>query len=111
VSDESSTEIEVVGADAELMAVEAALGAELAAEQSVWRSVIMGTVIATPICVAVWIAIVVFAVGPEGPDDWLAWLGIGAGVGVLAGAFFGGWAGFTMKAHLLDELDASSARH
>jgi hypothetical protein len=36
---------------------------------------------------------------------------MGAVVGMFAGAFFGGWAGFTMKAHLLDEVDQRAAHH
>jgi uncharacterized BrkB/YihY/UPF0761 family membrane protein len=111
VSDyEPNTEVEAAGSEIAVPG-DAALEEELAAEKSVWRSVIWGTLIATPICVVIWILIVVFAVGPEDPEDWLAWLGIGAIVGVLAGAFFGGWAGFIMKAHLLDDVDARAARH
>jgi hypothetical protein len=111
VSDyEPNTEVEAAGSEIAIPG-DAALVEEVEAEKALWRSVIWGTLIATPICVVVWMLIVVFAVGPEDPEDWLSWLGIGAGVGVLAGAFFGGWAGFTMKAHLLDDIDARAARH
>jgi hypothetical protein len=111
VSDsEPNTEIEAAGSEI-LVPGDSALQEELAAEASLWRTMIWGMVIATPICIVIWMLIVVLAVGPKGPSDWFAWLGIGAIVGVLAGAFFGGWAGFTMKAHLLDEVDARGARH
>ena len=45
------------------------------------------------------------SVGGKHPS-WGAWLAIGAVVGVFAGAFFGGWAGFLAKAHVLDDVDA-----
>jgi len=83
---------------------------EIDAEKSVWRAVGWGIAIATPICIVIWCLIVVLAVGPKEPEDWAAWIGIGVIVGVFAGAFFGGWAGFTAKAHLLDEIDRSDAR-
>lgn len=106
---EPNTEVEMAGSE---IAVpdDPEFNAELAAEKSIWRAVGWGVLIATPICIVVFMLIVVVAVGPEDPEDWAAWLGIGAIVGVLAGAFFGGWAGFTMKAHLLDEIDRSDAR-
>lgn len=110
VSDEQpNTEVQAAGSEIEIAGDEGLAEAE-AAERSVWKAVIWGTVIATPICIVIWILIVIFAVGPEDPSDWAAWIGIGALVGLLAGAFFGGWAGFTVKAHLLDEADARAAR-
>jgi hypothetical protein len=111
VSDyEPNTEVEAAGSEIAVPG-DAALEEELAAEKSVWRSAIWGMIIATPVCIVIWMLIVVFAVGPKDPQDWLAWLGIGVIVGILAGIFFGGWAGFTMKAHLLDDVDARGARH
>ena len=107
---EPNTEVEAAGSEIAVPG-DAALAEELAAEKSLWRTMGWGMVIAIPICILVWMLIVALAVGPEEGKDWLAWLGIGAVVGVLAGAFFGGWAGFTMKAHLLDEVDARGARH
>ena len=111
VSDnEPNTEIEAAGSEI-FVPGDAALVEELAVEQSLWRAMFWGMVIAAPICVVIWMVIVALAVGPKSPAHWLAWLGIGAIVGVLAGAFFGGWAGFLMKAHTLDEVDSRSARH
>jgi hypothetical protein len=80
------------------------------AERALWRAVLWGTIIAIPICIVIWIAIVALAVGGKNPD-WGAWIGIGILVGLLAGAFFGGWAGFTAKAHLLDVVDEKGAHH
>jgi hypothetical protein len=105
-----NTEIEKAGSEI-AHAGDADLEEELAAEQSLWRALIWGAVIAAPICIVIWMVIVAAAVGPEDPEDWFAWLGIGAIVGGLAGAFFGGWAAFLAKSHLLDDVDARSARH
>ncbi|MBM3659947.1 MAG: hypothetical protein FJW95_10670 [Actinobacteria bacterium] len=106
---EPNTEVELAGSEV-AVAGDEETAEEIDAEKSVWRAVAWGTLIATPICIVIWCLIVVLAVGPEEPEDWAAWLGIGVIVGVLAGAFFGGWAGFIAKSHLLDEIDRSDAR-
>jgi hypothetical protein len=110
VTESIGTDRELAGGEIAIPA-EVALAEELAAEQSLWRAVMMWTVIAVPICIVIWCGMVAVAVGPKDPEDWLAWLGIGAIVGVLAGAFFGGWAAFIAKAHLLDDVDHRAARH
>lgn len=104
-----SDEVELAGGE---IAVpdDVALQEELAAERSLMRSVLLGIAIAVPVCMVIWAALVAIAVGGDDPD-WGAWLGMGAGVGAFAGAFFGGWAGFTAKAHLLDEVDQRAAHH
>ena len=87
-------------------------GTELArkAERDLFVAVLRATVIATPICIAIWIAIMYFAI--EG-DGWGLGVpfAIAAVVGVIAGVFFGGWAGFLAKAEALDEADRKAARH
>ncbi|GMU77722.1 MAG: hypothetical protein AMXMBFR46_05200 [Acidimicrobiia bacterium] len=107
---EPNTELELAGAEIDVPG-DAALAEELAAERSVWRSVVIGILVAVPVCMLIWVAMVAIAVGPEDPEHWLAWLGMGALVGSFAGAFFGGWAAFTMKAHLLDDIDRRGAHH
>ncbi|MFM8304907.1 MAG: hypothetical protein ACKOA9_11525 [Actinomycetota bacterium] len=107
---EPNTEVELAGSEIAVPG-DAVLAEELTVERSLWRTMMWGMVIATPICIVIWMIIVVLAVGPKDPEDWLAWLGIGAIVGTLAGAFFGGWAGFIKKARVLDEVDARGARH
>lgn len=109
MSEEPNTEVEAAGSEIDIPGDEG-LRAEQAAEKSVWRAVRWGIAIAVPVCIVIWMIIVALAVGPKDPEDWAAWLGIGAIVGVFAGAFFGGWAAFTAKAHMLDEADARAAR-
>ena len=104
-----NTEVALAGPEL-LVPLDAAHAEALAAEKSLWKATIWGTLIATPICVAVWMLIVVLAVGGDDPA-WGAYLGIGAIVGLLAGAFFGGWAAFIAKAHQLDDVDMHGARN
>jgi len=85
----------------------ASLEEEKAAEQSLLRAVIRGAVVAVPVCIIIWCGIVALAVGGDDPD-WGIWIGMGVAVGTVAGVFFGGWAGFIAKAHLLDEVDRRS---
>ena len=82
----------------------------LAAERSLWRAVIKWTLIAIPICILIWVGLITLAVGTKDPE-WGAWIGIGIIVGTFAGAFFGGWAAFTAKSHLLDVVDERAAHH
>jgi hypothetical protein len=103
-------EVELAGGEIAVPG-DAGLDEELAAERQLWRSLMWGMAIAVPVCIVIWMGLVALAVGPKDPADWAAWLGMGAVVGIFAGAFFGGWAAFTAKAHLLDEVDERAARH
>ena len=82
----------------------------LEAERSLWHAVIVWTLVAIPICIVIWCGLITLAVGTKDPQ-WGAWLGIGVRVGAFAGAFFGGWAAFTAKSHLLDDVDERAAHH
>ena len=104
-----NAEMELAGSEV-LVPFDDALQETLAAEKSLWRSLIWGILIAIPICCVIWIGLVALAVGGKDPD-WGAWIGMGILVGAFAGAFFGGWAAFTAKAHLLDEVDDRAAHH
>jgi len=87
-----------------------ALRETMEAEKSLWHSVIVWTLVAIPICIVIWCGLITIAVGTKDPD-WGAWMGIGVLVGAFAGAFFGGWAAFTAKSHLLDVVDERAAHH
>jgi hypothetical protein len=82
---------------------------EVAAEQALWRALLKGILIAVPLMIAFWVLMVAVAVGVN-DADWAAWLGMAAGIGVLAGVFFGAWAGFVSKSHTLDEIDVVAGR-
>jgi hypothetical protein len=104
-----NAEMELAGSEV-LVPHDRAIEETLAAERSLWRAVMWGIIIAIPVCIVIWIAIIALAVGGKDPD-WGAWIGIGIVVGVIAGAFFGGWAAFTAKSHLLDDVDERAAHH
>jgi hypothetical protein len=104
----------VVAAGAEhVMTFEEGVEEQLQAERSLWRTVVIGMVIATPICIAIWLAIVALAVGGNSDVSWGLWLSIGAVIGLIAGAFFGGLFAFVTNSHVLDDTDrhAAAAKH
>lgn len=86
----------------------AAIEEQRSVERSVFRAVMVRALVSVPVGVVIVMGIVALAVGSQHPD-WGVWLGMAAGIGVLAGAFFGSLLGFIIKAHVLDEL-ASHAR-
>jgi hypothetical protein len=85
------------------------LDEERAVERALWLHVFKASLVAIPICVAIWVGLVALAIADTN-EALLPPLAIGAVIGVIAGVFFGGWAGFLAKAHTLDELDRKVAR-
>jgi hypothetical protein len=78
-----------------------------AAEQKLVVSVAKATAIAIPICIVIWMGIVILALSvADYPGSWASTIAIGGVVGVLAGVFFGGWAGVLTAAHALDSADS-----
>jgi hypothetical protein len=82
---------------------------QLQAEASLWKSVGVGITIAVPVCILIWIGMVTIAVGGNSGVSWGLWIAMGAIIGVLAGAFFGGLFAFLTNSHLLDETDRHTA--
>jgi hypothetical protein len=83
---------------------------EEAAERALARSIVKSMLISVPLMIAFWVLLVAVAVGNKDPD-WGSWLGMAAGIGVLAGVFFGAWAGFVAKAHVLDDIHHKGDGH
>ena len=83
--------------------------AEVAAERALARAIVKSMLISVPLMIAFEVLLVAVAVGDKDPD-WVSWLGMAAGIGVLAGVFFGAWAGFVAKAHMLDDIDLHANR-
>jgi hypothetical protein len=82
---------------------------QLQAEASLWKSVFVAMAIAVPVCIIIWVSMVAIAVGGNSGVSWGLWIGMGAIIGVLAGAFFGGLFAFLTNSHLLDETDRHTA--
>jgi hypothetical protein len=74
------------------------------AEHHLMHRILVATAIAIPVGAAVLAALVGGATAIAGQPAALSAL-MGAGIGVLAGAFFGVWAGFVASIRELDEAD------
>lgn len=69
------------------------------AEEAMRATIIKAVAVSVPLAIAVFVGLVAFAVRNQQPD-WNAWLSMGAGIGVIAGVFFGLLAGFMRSSHL-----------
>ena len=65
------------------------------AEQAMRATVIKSVVVAVPVAIAIFVGMVALALRNQGPD-WSAVLFMAAGIGVIAGVFFGLLMGFTL---------------
>jgi hypothetical protein len=77
---------------------------ELVAEQHLVHRILVATAIAIPVGAVVLAALVGGATAIAGQPAALSAL-MGAGIGVLAGTFFGVWAGFVASIRELDDAD------
>jgi hypothetical protein len=73
-------------------------------EHGLTRSIVRAVLLAVPACVAVWVGLIALAISFT-TAGFVAPLVMGAGIGVLAGLFYGAWAGFVSYAKALEELD------
>jgi hypothetical protein len=69
------------------------------AEEKMRSTIIKSVAVSVPLAIAVFAGMIALAVGNQHPD-WNAWLSIAAGIGILAGVFFGLLAGFMRTSHL-----------
>jgi hypothetical protein len=78
------------------------------AERSLLRDALVGIVVGILVGAGVWSLLVLVALAGTdwdlGPAMWM-----GAGVGVFAGSFYGGWAGTVVGCRKLEEAEARSA--
>ena len=74
------------------------------AEQHLMRRILVATAIAMPIGAAVFALLVAGAMVIAGLAVVVP-AAMGAGIGILAGSFFGMWAGFVASVSELDEVD------
>ena len=64
-------------------------------------TVIKSVVISVPLVIAIFVGLVALAVHNQQPD-WPAYLAMAAGIGLIAGIFFGLLMGFTLTSHNFD---------
>lgn len=100
-----STEIEVA-APAQVPSAPAPSATEefRAAEHDLIVTTMRTSLITTPICIVVLVAIAAIALAFAGTGNYAVMLPVAAGIGVIAGGFFGGLMGFLFKAEHLEEL-------
>jgi hypothetical protein len=84
--------------------VDAPVVPERLAEDHLLHRVAVAMVIAIPICVVVFVGLLDVAMAISG-SSVLVPTAMGAGIGVLAGVFFGMWAGFVGSVRELDRVD------
>jgi hypothetical protein len=77
---------------------------EVLAEQHLLRRIVIATAIAVPIGALVFALLVAGAMVIAGEPVLVA-AAMGAGIGVLAGSFFGMWAGFVASVSELDAVE------
>lgn len=79
------------------------------AERYLLRAIFRGSAVGVPVFVVLYIGLVALAVGGLGyrlgPVLWM-----GAIVGLVAGVFFGGWAGFVQSVEKLEEAQQRAHR-
>jgi len=66
------------------------------------RACVRATVVSVPLAIGLFVALVALGLHGQSPN-WAAYLAMAAGIGILAGVFFGVLAGFVRTAHLFDD--------
>ncbi len=74
------------------------------------RRIRRGIVVAIPTLVVILVGMIALAIVLSGTSSYAVPLAMAAGVGILAGLFFGVWAGFVLTAHDLEVLDHETLR-
>ena len=69
------------------------------AEEKMRTTIIKSVAVSVPVAIGVFVGLVSLAVRNQQPD-WNAWISMAAGIGVIAGVFFGLLAGFMRTSHL-----------
>ena len=84
--------------DIEVPASQTLDAASPSAEDAMRATVIKSVAVSVPLAIAFFVGLVALAVRNQQPD-WNAWISMAAGIGVIAGVFFGLLMGFTLSSH------------
>ena len=98
-----SSELTPTTAAGTLTPFEISLSTEREAEQDLMRAIIKAVVIGIPIGIAFFIVLLALAL--SGQAEWYVIVGLGAILGVGAGALFGMLGGVTIVTHELEDVD------
>jgi hypothetical protein len=81
-----------------------------ATERNLMVRVVRASIVAVPICIVIWVGIVSIALAIADSGNFEVALPMAAGVGIVAGVFFGMWWGFLRTADEFEELDRGLGR-
>ncbi len=70
-------------------------------EEAMRMTIIRSIAVSVPLATAIFIGMVALALHNQNPD-WNAYLAMAAGIGVIAGVFFGLLMGFTLTSHTFE---------
>jgi threonine/homoserine/homoserine lactone efflux protein len=73
-------------------------GRQPTAEEKMRATIIKSVAVSVPVAIGFFVGLVALAVRNQQPD-WNAWISMGAGIGVVAGVFFGLLVGFMSTSH------------
>jgi threonine/homoserine/homoserine lactone efflux protein len=73
-------------------------GTQPTVEEKMRTTIIKSVALSVPLAIAFFVGLVALAVRNQHPD-WNAWISMAAGIGVIAGVFFGLLLGFTLTSH------------
>ena len=82
---------------------------QLRTEQSVFRSAIIGSLVGAVVCAGIWLVLMAIALAGD-RANFGPMLLVGAGCGVFAGIFLGGWAGTLIGASKLEHHEREILR-
>ena len=71
------------------------------AEKAMRATIIKSVVVSVPFAIGIFVGLVALALRNQQPD-WIAYLSMATGIGVIAGVFFGVLMGFTLTNHNLE---------
>ncbi|HEV2310731.1 MAG TPA: hypothetical protein VGU73_09415 [Acidimicrobiia bacterium] len=100
-----TTDVEVAEHSVPSETFEARLEQARATERTLIVRVMKASMVAIPICIVIWVGIVSIALAMADSGNFEVVLPMAAGIGVIAGAFFGMWWGFLRTADEFEELD------
>ena len=72
--------------------------AQPSAEQAMRTTIIKSVAVSVPVAIGIFVGLVALALRNQQPN-WGAYLAMAAGIGVIAGIFFGLLMGFTLTSH------------
>ena len=97
--------------EVELEAKDRLTGATVSAEALLVRRIRSGLIVGIPVCIVILVGMIALALALSGADSYAVPLAMAAGIGILAGMFFGVWGAFVLTTRDIEILDHQALRH